>query len=123
LLVAAIDCLRNIPHRGNPETTGFGEQRLFFGAKSESAKPGGYALASAPRMVLYLTALIDRIVLGFNGAAQPRLHDAENDLGADISFTREFSCSLFFWNMQVIEFSVRVGGETGTVQDFFIPNL
>lgn len=67
LCVAAVDCPGNVFHSENPETTSFGEQHLFLGAKPESSNAERYAIPGAARTMLYLTRLLDRIAVGFDG--------------------------------------------------------
>jgi hypothetical protein len=75
VVVAAVDCSRNILHGENPEATGFSKQGLFFWAEPESANADGYALASTARTMFDLTAFVDRNVVGFDGTIPPRLRD------------------------------------------------
>jgi hypothetical protein len=48
---------------------------LFLRAKSEAANIYCNALACTPWAMLYLTASVDGIVVGFDGAIQPRLRN------------------------------------------------
>jgi hypothetical protein len=74
-LVTTVDGLHNIFYREHAEATGFGEQGLFLRAKSEAANIYCNALACTPRAMLYLTAFVDGILVGFDGAIQPRLRN------------------------------------------------
>jgi hypothetical protein len=75
VLVAAVDCPGNILHREHPEASGLGEQCLFFWAKPETANLERHAVARAPGTMFYLAALVDGIMVGFDGTIAARLRD------------------------------------------------
>jgi hypothetical protein len=72
LVVTAVDRPGNIRDGENPEPSGFGEQSLFFRAKTETANVEGNAIACAARTVLPPASSFPWLALGLRRTFRPR---------------------------------------------------